>query len=441
MRKKLLLLIFVMLINLLLVNKISAATEIKCRYRLTGYENDDTLLSDIHYELIHKTAINDYIYTYTDTDGSTGYIEEGYDYYDISFKISGTSYEITDINYWFKRWSYYEDKWVKKTLGNILKQGYKVIDLNEWYEMKVGKAVNGSYTNIKLEEGKAYCPRLIIDHSQNYEITGYVSKNMPSEGQRDVLGLDSPKDQRLAPYYKLKNPAVKTVLINLAFGDLTILHGEDIKYDKDISSSDYPDEYLSGKLVWIYAIKGELITEETDVSASCLDYTDDVNCKDSQLYACVWNETKYGDYCNTDNLLYVKCGDAKDIPYQVPQIVSFAVNFLKIMAPIILIITSIITLLKALALSEDEIKKAQKSLIRRIIAAVFVFLVITITQFVIMKVADGENTSIENDKLETTNISDCLNCLLNNNCSETVYYKTVIAGDTKETKVSSIKKK
>lgn len=156
---------------------------------------------------------------------------------------------------------------------------------------------------------------------------------------------------------------------------------------------------------------------------SCMGYTYEKSCEYNNYYSCIWNENKYGSYCNTDELLYVECGDAFDIPYQAPSIIAFAVNLLKITTPIILIIVSIISLLKALSSSkEDEIKKAKTSLIKKLIAAALVFFVISIVQFVILKVADVS---------EKNNISDCLSCFLNNDCEDSVYYKNNVGGDFK----------
>ena len=177
--------------------------------------------------------------------------------------------------------------------------------------------------------------------------------------------------------------------------------------------------------------QGGIVTDSG--SSSCVNYKTKPSCKNSGStgdVACVWNETKYGNYCNVDNLMFVACGDAIDIPYQVPGLISFLVNLLKIATPIILIVISIISLLKALAASnEDEIKKAQKSLIRKIAAAVLVFFVISIVQFVIFIVADDEIQSDYNNLTEVDNLSDCLNCFLNNDCEENIYYRTNIGGD------------
>ena len=166
--------------------------------------------------------------------------------------------------------------------------------------------------------------------------------------------------------------------------------------------------------------KAEQKEFENSIPSSCMTLTDKTPCETDRNFSCIWNETEYGNYCNTDKLRYVQCGDAFDIPYQAPGIISFFVNLLKIAAPIILIMVSIITLLKAISASnEDEIKKAQKGLIRKVIAAVMVFFVISIVQFVIMKVADSS---------ETEDLSSCLSCFLNNDCEDNVYYKTNFGG-------------
>lgn len=142
----------------------------------------------------------------------------------------------------------------------------------------------------------------------------------------------------------------------------------------------------------------------------------------------VWNETKYGDYCNTDNLQYVLCGDSFDIPNKAPELISFAVNLLKIATPIILIIVSIITLVKAIIASkEDEIKKAQSSLIKKLLAATMVFFIVSIVQFVILKVADSSDAN---------GISKCMSCFLNNDCSSVTYYKTSISNNYYCTKIT-----
>lgn len=169
---------------------------------------------------------------------------------------------------------------------------------------------------------------------------------------------------------------------------------------------------------------------------NCTEIKDITPCEASleqNKFSCVWVENKNAPnkkgYCNVDNLLYVGCGGASDIPQQVPALISFAVNLLKIATPIILIFISIITLLKALtAGKEDEIKKAQSSLIKKIIASVMVFFVISIVQFIVSKVASDRDYK---------GITECFNCFLNNKCEVNTYYKTVVYGQDLCTKLTS----
>lgn len=166
------------------------------------------------------------------------------------------------------------------------------------------------------------------------------------------------------------------------------------------------------------------IEKEIDMGG-CKEYTSETACESNDYYSCVWVDNEDFDfldkgYCNVDNLLFVDCGGASDIPMQVPSIISMLVNMLKIATPIILIIISMITLVKALSAGkEDEIKKATSSLVKKMIAAALVFFVVAIVQFVISKVAEDD---------EYEEFDDCLNCFLNNSCSENMYYKTVIGG-------------
>ncbi len=101
---------------------------------------------------------------------------------------------------------------------------------------------------------------------------------------------------------------------------------------------------------------------------------------------------------------YVACGDAKSIPQPVPQLTSVAYTLIIIAVPVILIVFSIVTLVKAVtAGSPDEILKARGKLIKKFIAAAIIFFVAGITQFVVTKAADDS---------EGNNIASCISCFL-----------------------------
>lgn len=184
-------------------------------------------------------------------------------------------------------------------------------------------------------------------------------------------------------------------------------------------------KYFDDRLTHRLSTTKKPISEQTG-SSQCYNYKNKSTCQNSLAtgkVACVWVENESapnGGYCNVDNLLFVGCGGASDIPMQVPALISLLVNLLKIATPIILIFISIITLVKAMAAQkEDEIKKATSSLIKKIIAAVLVFFVVAIVQFIVSVVAEDEYSGFEN----------CLNCFLNNKCETTTYYKTVVGED------------
>ncbi len=108
------------------------------------------------------------------------------------------------------------------------------------------------------------------------------------------------------------------------------------------------------------------------------------------------------------NLTYT-CGDIGiKFSGMLPYVVSMAITIIKIVVPILLIIFGMMDLAKAvMAQKEDEIKKGQQTFIKRIIAAVIVFFVITIVQMIVSFISN------DND-----DITSCFNCFVNGkNCT------------------------
>lgn len=101
----------------------------------------------------------------------------------------------------------------------------------------------------------------------------------------------------------------------------------------------------------------------------------------------------------------VHCGNlATDFSSQIPEMVHLAVTILRIAIPVILIILGMLDLGKAvMAQKEEEIKKAQGTFVKRLVAAALVFFVVLIVQVVTKLVAgdDGEN------------VWDCVDCFIN----------------------------
>lgn len=178
------------------------------------------------------------------------------------------------------------------------------------------------------------------------------------------------------------------------------------------------------------------VETEDSFKEGCSEFFNHNDCVTNGKFSCVWVDRKSGKvlndegittrvdaYCNVDNLQYVQCGNAFDIPVYAPRIISFVINLLKILTPIILVFTSAITLLKAItANKEDDMNKAKTTLVKRIGIAALIFFTITITQFVINKVADDG---------EPEELSSCFDCFINNKCEVNKYYKNNINGEYK----------
>ena len=98
---------------------------------------------------------------------------------------------------------------------------------------------------------------------------------------------------------------------------------------------------------------------------------------------------------NLFNILASCAGGTIQFEDVLPSTISAIVNILKIAIPIMVIIFGLIDLGKAvMAQKEDDIKKNQGLLIKRVIVAVFVFFVVAIVQFVVGIVAGNDKTNI-----------------------------------------------
>lgn len=92
------------------------------------------------------------------------------------------------------------------------------------------------------------------------------------------------------------------------------------------------------------------------------------------------------------NLLEVTCDS---IPEEITSILRSIVTLIQIGIPIILVIMGMIDLGKAVtSQKEDEIKKAQSMLIKRLIYGVIIFLVVAIVKFVLGIVGDSAGEAI-----------------------------------------------
>lgn len=108
---------------------------------------------------------------------------------------------------------------------------------------------------------------------------------------------------------------------------------------------------------------------------------------------------------------YISCGEDTKIPYAIADIFSKLIIIVRIIIPILMVITGMISFLKVVSSSnaDDDIKKAQKKLINSIIAAVIIFFIVSIINFAV-SLAAGSNNSAMN----------CVKCFINPDNCETV---------------------
>ena len=192
--------------------------------------------------------------------------------------------------------------------------------------------------------------------------------------------------------------------------DYTHLIKEEFSAD-DFSNSNCPEVYhtIQAKAKNIIISKKPILTEEQpsdkpddnyDVSTGDkIENSDNNNSNNS-------NNENNGEDLSKHFLGNLTCGGTEfQFHKSLPNFTSIVYDLLKIATPIIVIITGMLDLLKAVsAQKEDEIKKAQQKLLRRLLAGAVVFLIFVILEIVINIIAE---------KNEAINALDCVNCFLN----------------------------
>ena len=118
-------------------------------------------------------------------------------------------------------------------------------------------------------------------------------------------------------------------------------------------------------------------------------------------------------YADNDWLAYgdtVTCGNITNIPVRIPNIVSTLVNVLNVVVPVILVIFGVIDLVKGMMSGkEDDIKKGQQSLIKRVITGACIFLIVIAVKFLVSIVDESADNQ--------ANMISCINCFISGECN------------------------
>lgn len=106
-----------------------------------------------------------------------------------------------------------------------------------------------------------------------------------------------------------------------------------------------------------------------------------------------------------EDLNTVNCGEITDIPQGIPKATKIIYLLLQIGIPVALVVFSMIDLMKAVtAQKEDEIKKGQQTLVKKLISAALVFFVFAFVKLIVSFLADN------------TSVGKCLNCFIKGDC-------------------------
>ena len=108
---------------------------------------------------------------------------------------------------------------------------------------------------------------------------------------------------------------------------------------------------------------------------------------------------------------YVYCGPTVggvlSIPEMVPKITKTIVLAIQVLVPVLLVVFGMIDLLKSIiANKEDEIKKGQRVLIKRLMVSAMIFSIVAIVKFVVTVFAEDNKNGMMN----------CVNCFVSGKC-------------------------
>lgn len=170
-------------------------------------------------------------------------------------------------------------------------------------------------------------------------------------------------------------------------------------------SKDCKDIYydLNNNTIHVALDANKNITDNLTLSGFCKKYNGNI---EKIEHFCSGNCDYKEIVCPNYN--FVSCGDLEDIPAALPVFIKNIINIVKIAVPVILIIMGMLDFAKAV-ISNDEkgMKESQNKFIKRIIAAIAIFLIVSIVQFIFKII----NTN------DTNTMVSCIDCFISGNCS------------------------
>lgn len=113
----------------------------------------------------------------------------------------------------------------------------------------------------------------------------------------------------------------------------------------------------------------------------------------------------------------VSCGNITGLPGILPRVFSYFIIIIKVVVPVILVITGMIDFAKTAASNKDDaMGSGLKIFLNRLILGALIFLIVSLAQLVIRIAADGKSKN--GKQSDANNIIDCLNCFTRNDCKK-----------------------
>lgn len=108
------------------------------------------------------------------------------------------------------------------------------------------------------------------------------------------------------------------------------------------------------------------------------------------------------------NLVYLLAGDVCATLVPIMTLLGYLVFGIKVVVPVILIVVGMIDLAKAIMGKDDsEIKKAQSSLIKKLVVAICVYLLVTIVGLVMQLIGNDDWKQCAECALNVTGADGC----------------------------------
>ena len=286
---------------------------------------------------------------------------------------------------------------VNYNYGKLITYSTSYDNSNQKYEIK---SFNIKNADIVTDTGDIVCPNAKatskISSNKQYDVTLTIDESGDIAGSLNIINDDgkekkSPSSNNIACIYnKGENKEYKLTWDGSS--TIVTLTGSSIKtYSSSILSEFTSKDFENGKCPTSYIlckskqnVDNCVISKEedslfTETEADAKENVDNGATENIQQTTTVKNPTS--SYSSTSTKQCINCNNTY-IPYSLSVLSRNIINLVQLLVPVIIIITGMIELLRAvIAGDEKKMDEVKPTLIRKIIAGVIIFLIFAIVKF------------------------------------------------------------